>query len=133
MYDELALGDAAALFRFLQRREYIALEDGKTLPALPPLLREPTPLEGVEMIEPPKAGVIAWKVDIGAEVHAGDVLGEIVDIVDIDAPRVLLRTRTSGLVYGMRNHKLVRPGDTIIKVAGREVLEWRKGYLLTAK
>jgi predicted deacylase len=132
VYDDLAQKDAAALFRFFQRRGYIAVESGLTLSSLPALLRDATPLTAVEMVEAPIAGVIAWKVDIGDTVSAGDVLGEIVDVVNLDAPRYLLRTRTSGVVYGMRNHKLIRPGETIIKIAGSDVLPWRTGKLLTA-
>ena len=132
VYDDLAQRDAAALFKFFQRRGYINLEPGSTLGPVPALLRDATPLTAVEMVEAPIAGVIAWKVDIGHTVNAGDVLGEIVDIVNIDSPRYLLRSRTSGVVYGMRNHKLIRPGEIIIKIAGSEVLPWRTGKLLTA-
>jgi predicted deacylase len=79
------------------------------------------------------AGVVAWKVPVGAMVAAGDLLGEIVNIEDPDAPRIPVTSATSGIIFGMRNHKLVRPGQIIIKVAGDSPLEWRKGNLLTAK
>ena len=130
MYDELAAPDAAAIFRFLQRRGYIS---SASLPALPALLREASPLTGVDMIKAPVTGVVAWKVRAGAEVRAGDVLGEIVDVANIDAPRTPIVARNNGFIFGMRSHKLVRVGSIIIKVAGMEPLPWRTGYLLTAK
>lgn len=77
-------------------------------------------------------GVVAWRVGPGDEVAAGQLLGEIVDVEDLDAPRVAVLSATSGVVFGMRSHKLVRPGQIIVKVAGREVLPWRKGNLLTS-
>jgi hypothetical protein len=101
VYDELAVADAAAIFRFLQRRGYIsekavavagaeagagaeaevevgmdgvattatkAASAGASLPPLPPLLRPATPLTGVDMVEAPCAGVVAWRVQPGQEV-----------------------------------------------------------------
>ena len=77
--------------------------------------------------------MVAWRVRPGAIVNAGDVLGEIVNIEDPDAPRTPVLTRASGLVFGMRSHKLVRPGQIIIKVAGEQPLDWRTGNLLTSR
>lgn len=116
MYDDIAEKDASALFRFLQRRGYIAESPDWPLPPLPPLLRASTPLTGVEMIEAPVAGVIAWNVHPGDHVNTGDVLGEIVDVADLDAPRRPLVSQTCGIIFGMRGHKLIRPGEIIVKV-----------------
>jgi predicted deacylase len=69
----------------------------------------------------------------GDVVTSGQLLGEIVDIVNPDAPRTPIVSRTAGIVFGMRSHKLSRPGDVVVKVAGREALEWRKGNLLTSR
>ncbi len=84
------------------------------------------------MIKAHKSGVVVWRVHAGDIVNDGDVLGEIIDIVDLDAPRVPVVSRTSGIVFGLRPPKVVRPGQIIIKVAGNDVLPWRTGYLLTA-
>lgn len=78
-------------------------------------------------------GIVAWKVRPGDVVEKGTVLGEIVDIEDPDSPRVPVVSRTGGVVFSMARHKLVRPGQVIIKVAGEEVLEWRVGNLLTSR
>jgi uncharacterized protein len=76
-------------------------------------------------------GIVAWKVRRGDIVEKGTVLGEIVDIEDPDCPRRPVVSRTSGVVFS--RHKLVRPGQVIIKVAGEDVLEWRVGNLLTSR
>lgn len=129
--DEYARTDAHAIYRFLQRRGYIS---GDITPSsLPPLIRPAAPLSGVDMIEASKAGVVCWRVKAGDLVEAGDILGEIVDIEDPDAPRVPVTTSATGIIFGMRSHRLVRPGQIIIKVSGAEPLEWRKGNLLTSR
>jgi predicted deacylase len=78
------------------------------------------------------AGVLAWRVRPGDRVTEGQLMGEVVNMEDVDAPRVPLLSRTAGLVYGMRRHKLAVPGDVVLKVAGSSALPWRKGDLLTA-
>ena len=55
------------------------------------------------------------------------------NIEDPDSPRTPIYSKTTGVVFSMSRHKLVRPGQVIIKVAGEEVLEWRKGNLLTSR
>lgn len=63
---------------------------------------------------------------------AGQLLGEVVRMDDMDAPRISLESRTDGLVFGMRRHKLAVPGDVVVKVAGSRALSWRQGQLLTS-
>lgn len=116
VYDDVALADAKALFHFLQRRSYIAQSPEFPLPPLPCLLREATPLTGVEMVEAPVCGVVAWRVRPGDHVNTGDVLGEIVNVADLSASRRSLVSRTCGIVFGMRGHKLVSPGEIVVKV-----------------
>jgi len=159
VYDEYAAKDAKAIFRFLQRRGFISslassasvdisstLGDGddngnnpmcdsdndKKLPPLPSLKRDASPLTGVDMVEAEKAGLVAWRVKPGQVVQSGQIVGEIVDCEDPGAPRVPVKVRTSGVVFSMARHKLVRPGAIIIKVAGNEPLPWRTGNLLTS-
>lgn len=57
--------------------------------------------------------------------------GEIIDIENPDSKRRPIISRTSGVVFSMARHKLVRPGQVIIKVSGMEELAWRVGNLLT--
>ena len=124
--DELAIKDAKALFRFLQRRDYIeslegireiqfVCENSKGLglafvdfedaigcisswshsyeslslenpnhPNRPPaLLRDASPLTGMDLIPAERGGIIVWEkmVKPGDVVVKGQRLGEIVDIV----------------------------------------------------
>ena len=137
VYDDLALHDALAIYRFLQRRDIVASSSASPPSAYtsppPPLaltVRNATPLSGVDMIKATKCGVVAWRVHPGEEVKAGDLLGEIVDIEDVDAPRVPIHTSTAGIVFGRRAHKLVRPGTLLTYVSGEKPLEWRTGYML---
>ena len=76
---------------------------------------------------------MTWKVKSGDMVKAGDVLGEITDIEDPDVPRTVVTSRVTGLVFGLRTHAIVRPGQIIIKVSGDSALDWRTGNLLTSK
>ena len=57
---------------------------------------------------------------------------EIVDIENPDAARTPVYSRTDGVLFSRARHKLARAGHVIAKVAGQDVLEWRKGNLLTA-
>lgn len=131
--DENAAQDAAAIMRFLQRRGYVAVPSSAPLGPLPPLLRDASPLEGVDMVEAPCAGLIVWKARVGQRVQAGELLGEIVDIEDPNRPRTAIAAKTSGLVFGRRRQRLAVPGQVIVKVAGEEKLEWRSGLLLTSR
>ena len=156
--DELALRDAQAIFRVLQRRGYISAPSPPfatpspqaaptstptptanvptpplPLPPLPPLLRDATPLDAVDMIEAPCPGVVVWRVQLGESVSCGQLLGEIVNMQDPDAPRVAIASKTAGVVFSRKRHRLVVPGQVIVKIAGEKALEWRSGMLLTAR
>lgn len=56
-----------------------------------------------------------------------------VNIEDPDAVRVPIVSRNAGIVFGLRRHKLARPGEICIKVAGDDPLPWRTGNLLTSR
>ena len=58
MSDELAQQDALALFRFLRRRGFIKGEPGP----MPELLRDASPLTGVDMVVAETDGVVTWRV-----------------------------------------------------------------------
>jgi predicted deacylase len=77
--------------------------------------------------------VISYQVKVGDFVKAGQHLGEIVDIEDVDAERVPIVSQTDGIIFGLRPHVLAIPGEIAIKVAGQKPLDWRKGNLLTSK
>ncbi|HNC94632.1 MAG TPA: M14 family metallopeptidase [Myxococcota bacterium] len=124
--DSFAEQDAAAIFRFLQRRGLIAGDPGP----LPPLRCEPTPLEGVQMLRSPATGLLVWKQPLGAQVRAGDVIAELVDPTATPGqPRLPLRAEVGGVLFGRVRQHLVRPGQIVAKIAGNHA--FRSGHLLT--
>ncbi|SOD90805.1 succinylglutamate desuccinylase/aspartoacylase family protein [Caenispirillum bisanense] len=128
--DALAAADAANLLAVLVRRGVLEGEPGP----LPPARCDASPLEAVDMVKAPAAGVLVYAHAVGTRVEKGAVLGHVVNPLaeDAAARRVPFTAGTSGIVYGRLAQRLVRPGDVICKVAGSEVLAHRKGKLLTA-
>ncbi|MFA5121221.1 succinylglutamate desuccinylase/aspartoacylase family protein [Zavarzinia sp.] len=123
--DNLAAKDAAALFRFLQRRGLIAGNPGP----LPPAACEGTPLDGTDMIEAPVGGILLFHVKAGDRVSAGDTVAEVLD--PVTGARIPLVARTGGVVFARAGHPLARPGLPVVKVAGAVPLAYRSGQLLT--
>ena len=136
--DELALTDARALFRFLQGRGYISPEstlgrlNQDSASASPPplqLLNDATQLTAVDTMVVSESGIVVFKVALGDKVVVGQLICEIVNVEDIDAPRKQLFARVDGIVFAMSSRQLCRPGQSIMKIAGKDVLAWRKGNL----
>ncbi|QQS55366.1 MAG: succinylglutamate desuccinylase/aspartoacylase family protein [Candidatus Competibacteraceae bacterium] len=127
--DEYAAADAAALLRFLQRRGVIAGEPGP----LPEPRCQPTPLDGVDVLTAPAAGVLIYRKQLGEYVMEGEIVVELMDPLG-DPPgaaRRAIRTATSGLLFARMTERLTRPGQKFCKVAGRESLGYRQaGKLL---
>lgn len=127
--DEYAAADAAALLRFLQRRGVLAGEPGP----LPEPRCEPTPLDGVDVLTAPAAGVLVYRKQLGERVAAGEVVAELVDPLG-DPPgaaRTPIRSAASGLLFARMTERLTRPGQKFCKVAGQESLSHRQaGKLL---
>ncbi len=128
VFDEFAAEDAAGLFRFLQRHGAIAGNPG----AAPALQCEGTDLEATDIVRAPKAGIIAYKVALGADVKQGDVIAEIVDPMadDPQKARHPVRAVNDGLVLSRCLRKLVSPGDGIAMIVGKTKLAHRKGGAL---
>ena len=127
--DEDAATDAAALLRFLQRRGVLVGEPGP-----PPEPRcEPTPLDGVDVLTAPTAGVLVYRKRLGEWVAAGEVVAELVDPLGEPpgAARTPIRSAASGLLFARTTERMTRPGQKFCKVAGREPLSHRQaGQLL---
>ncbi|MDH3451851.1 MAG: M14 family metallopeptidase [Gammaproteobacteria bacterium] len=125
VHEDLADDDARNLYRFLQRRGLIAGDAG-TLPAL---LDSAKPLDGVAMVRSPRAGVVSYTVDPGAQVSSGDLLAVVNDPLqhDAQAARVEIRSPIDGLLFARRSDRLARPGQTLCRVAGDESLPERAG------
>jgi uncharacterized protein len=123
--DELGTQDATGLFGFLTHCGVIAGD----APKMPPALCDPIPLEAVDTLEAPKAGIIAWKKKLGDQVEKGDLMAEIIDIAedDMTKARSPIVSRQNGILFAILVDRMVRAGDRIGKIAGPEPLEYRKG------
>src|SRR5690606_9490688 len=126
--DENAEADAAALFRFFQRRGMIEGEPGP----LPTPLCQATPLEACDVVRSPVAGIVTYRRPLGDYIQQGEIIAEIVDPLADDPlkARTPVAAQTEGTLLSRRRHKMVRPGDSIAKVVGREPLAYRTGMLL---
>ena len=135
MSDALGVQDAAAIYRFLVGRGYITglvPEVQQRLPGAPlQLLHDATPLSGTDSVIVESAGVVTWLVELGDTVQCGQVVGEIVNIEDVDAVRVPIRAKCSGLVLTKTANQLCRPGQRMMKIVGKEPLDYRQGNLLS--
>ncbi|MFQ5786332.1 MAG: succinylglutamate desuccinylase/aspartoacylase family protein [Alphaproteobacteria bacterium] len=123
--DHYAIADAANLYRFLQRRGVIAGDPGP----LPKPECEATPLEGVDHLVAPFAGVVSYRKRPGDEVCEGEVVADLIDPAAADptaeSARRALASRIDGVLFGRHLMKLARAGERICKIAGREPLPGR--------
>ncbi|MEP9376830.1 succinylglutamate desuccinylase/aspartoacylase family protein [Aquabacter sp. CN5-332] len=122
--DALARDDAAALYRFLQRRGVVRGAPG----ALPRLLCEATPLDAMQQVRAPAEGLICYRARLGDRLKAGDVIAEIIDPLGASVP---VPAATDGLLFARHSQTYAWPGKVIAKVAGAVPLPDRTGYLLT--
>jgi predicted deacylase len=119
----LARKDADALVRFLAHAGVLDTEVGE----LPAPLCEATPLEGVEPLVAPHAGVLVYTRDLGERVKAGDALADVIDPVSGQTTSV--RCSVDGVFFARSAHRHVLRGMSIGKVAGASA--FRSGELLS--
>jgi predicted deacylase len=115
LYDvthELAEHDADAILQFIALRGGIA---GGVAPP-PPLIRPPMPLAGAEQIEAPCAGVLVYRVPLGAWLRVGDAVADLVDPLTDRVTTVY--SDTEGVLFTRRVIRYVHAGATIAQVAG---------------
>lgn len=117
--------DASALLRFLTRRGLVAGEVG----AVPRLLCDAFPLRAMQQPRSPTEGLVVYKARLGDTVRTGDVLAEIIPPLGGEPSEVL--AETDGILFARHDQRWAWEGKVIGKVAGREMLEARKGKLLT--
>ena len=119
--DHLAAHDAAALFRFLQRRGFIAGDP----PPLPEPQCEATPFSGVEIIKSPSAGLIAYKRRLGERVKKRAISSPSWSIPwrrSLPMRAGQSRLCADGLLFTRRRTRFVRTGESIAKIAGKTPL-----------
>ena len=115
--------DATALIAFLRRRGVVA----GAAAALPAAACEPTPLAGSEPVQAPHAGVLVFHAALGAELQAGQL---VCDLVDVDTGTVTpLRTVAGGKLYARSLTRWAEAGQRVAKIAGTSLA--RTGKLLS--
>lgn len=114
--------DAAALLQYLTHAGVI---EGERLP-LPQPLCQPTPLEGVEPIEAPHAGVLVFLKELGCKVEVGDAVADLID--PVSGSTTTLRAGVPGVLFARTAHRHLLRGMNVCKIAGP--VAFRAGKLL---
>lgn len=122
--DRLAEDDARALYRFLERRGVISGSGG----TLPKLLCEATPLEAMQQIKSPSAGVVCYRRRLGEFIYLGEIVADVIDPLGESVP---VAAATDGVLFARHSQTYAWPGKVIGKIAGAVPLADRKGKLLT--
>jgi predicted deacylase len=90
------------------------------------------PLEGVSHVPAPVGGLVSYKKRPGDTVKNGELIAEIIPLLGaIGATRHPVVSDVDGLLIVQQYMKLVRPGQRVALLAGKESLPHRKtGQLL---
>ena len=126
--DAIGSADASGLFAYFQSEGLIAGDAGA-----PPFASvEPTPLNATEILRVDAPGLLSYRVNLGDHVTRGQVIADLIALHGTEAFRKRTPTMagTDGTVINRRIHKYVWPGCSIAKIAGRDPLPERDGYLL---
>jgi predicted deacylase len=128
----LARQDAAGLLQFLTLQGVLHAGDADAVAAasvLPAPLCQATPLEGVEPVYAPHAGILIYTRELGEQVVAGDALADLIDPISGDT--TVLRTSVGGVFFARSAHRHVIRGMNVGKVASAKA--YREGDLLSAR
>jgi len=126
--NEFAQYDAQALFSYLVLRGVV----GGDLPAIDDSQVEYFPLDAMDLVKAPCAGIVCYHKAIGENVEVGELIGEVVNLMDddVDTSRYPLIARTNGVFFARVQRRLVVCGESIAKIAGKEHLAFREsGHL----
>jgi predicted deacylase len=119
---DYARKDARALLQFLAHSGVIDI----ALEPLPAPLCEPTPLEGVEPIVAPHAGVLVFVKELGEMLAPGDAIADLID--PVGGTTTSLRTTVAGVFFARTAHRHLLRGMAVGKIAGARA--FRVGTLL---
>lgn len=120
---KLARQDAEAILAYLAMEGVIDAAPAE----LPPARCAPTPLEGVEPLLAPHAGILVYTRELGERVDAGTAVADIIDPVSGATTQV--RCAAPGVFFARSAHRYVLRGMNVGKVAGRAA--YRSGDLLS--
>jgi predicted deacylase len=119
---ELAALDALHLIQFLALQGLITLSPFE----LPAPQCVATPLDAVEVVTAPHAGLLIPVQQLGAMVKPGDTLLELVD--PETGRTTVMKACRPGRLFARTNQRYVVAGTVLAKLAG--ATSFRKGYLL---
>jgi predicted deacylase len=128
-FDQLGADDARRLYGFLCERNLIDDDPG----GRPGRAPAATPFEATEIVRAAQPGLVAYRVELGERVAAGQ---PIADLIALDGPeafmaRTPILAGTDGFVLSRARAKYVPRGAGIAKIVGNKPLQTRKGsYLL---
>ena len=120
---ELAQRDSHALLQFLGHSGVIDVP----LETLPAPICEPTPLEGVEPVNAPHAGVLVFLKQLGDKVAAGEPIADLIDPVSGKVTK--LASTVPGVFFARTAHRHLLRGMAVGKIAGAKA--FRAGKLLS--
>ncbi|MGZ3183699.1 MAG: succinylglutamate desuccinylase/aspartoacylase family protein [Telluria sp.] len=115
--------DAHALLQYLAHSGVLAIP----LESLPAPLCQPTPLEGVEPIAAPHAGVLVFLKNLGDKVEAGETVADLID--PVSGSVTALKAMRHGVFFARTAHRHVLRGMQVGKLAGATA--FRTGKLLS--
>jgi len=98
------------------------------LAALPAAQCGPTPLDAVEPLSAPHAGVLVFRKKLGEKVAAGEPIADIVNPVSGQVTAVA--ASRPGLLFASTAHRHLLRGMHVCKVAGTD--SFRSGSLLSS-
>jgi predicted deacylase len=128
--DATAYNDALGIIDFLTTEGLLALDSSAT----PSDHREVDcfPTEGLLHLPSPATGLVVYHKQPGDAVAAGELLAEIVLLdVEVDKPRIPVRSEIDAVFLVQQNARLVRAGQRIALLAGSKPLAHRtQGALL---
>jgi hypothetical protein len=123
----LARQDASALIAFLVQQGHILTNAGDAGLPLPPARCQPTPLEGMEPLRAPHAGIIVFHKAVGDMVLAGDAVAELID--PASGQSTLVCATVSGKLFARTALRHAQRGTDLARIAG--AVAYRSGNLLT--
>lgn len=122
---ELAIKDAGNIIRYLRLKGMI---DGGSDVVVPLPSHKPTPLDGVEVLHATHPGVIAYLVECGEALKAGDPVVEVIDPISGQTSRYC--ASDPGLFFARQNRRYASVGMDLAYIAGNTPR--RCGPLLSA-
>lgn len=111
--EELAWRDADGLFRFLIRRGVVS----GTLPQDKTFEGVVSPLDWVEVIRAPQAGVILFHRALGERVKAGDRLATLITQPGVATGEITVHAPQDGLVVTRVSQRYARRNGDLMKIA----------------